>query len=165
MNIIIGTWVEVIADSVARKVLTPKCSSNPSHSSIYYFEQGNFCPTCGSQIIRIETEEKGPAFNVKDIVPNYSGRLAILDEKLNFNNQKYTYILYDDSGNSALYSKLLNESDCCSGAYYLDDTLWNAEQIQDTRDEFLRLHSSFLVSLDNLKIQYELITGAGIFDW
>jgi len=164
MNIIIGTWVEVIADSVARKILTPKCSSNPSHSSIYYFGQGNFCPTCGSQIIRIETEEKGPAFYVKDIVPNYSGNLEILDSKINLFGKTNTYAICDRDSDSILYAIVLTESDC-SGAYCLDDTLWNAEQIQDTRDEFLRLHSSFLVSLDNLKIQYELITGAGIFDW
>jgi hypothetical protein len=164
MNIIIGTWVEVIADSVTRKTSVPKCSNNPNHSSIYYFGIGDFCPTCGNRIVRIEAEEKGPAFSVRDIVPDYSSGLVILDSKINFNKKRYTYILYDDSGNSALYSKLLTESDC-SGAYYLDDVLWNAEQIQDTRDEFLRLHSSFLVSLDNLKIQYELITGAGIFDW
>lgn len=164
MNIIIGTWVEVFADSIVRKSLVPKCSDNPDHTSMFYFGQGNFCPTCGSKIAYIEKEKKGPAFSVRDIVPNYSERLIILDSKAVFDKKQYTYILYDDSNDSTLYSKLLTESDC-SGAYYLDDTLWNAEQIQDTRDEFLRLHSSFLVSLDNLKIQYELITGVGIFDW
>lgn len=164
MNIIIGTWVEVIADGVTRKVSVPKCSNNPNHGSIYYFGIGDFCPVCGNRIVRIESEEKGPAFSVRDIVPDYSDRLAIFDEKISFDKRQYTYILCDDLGDSTLYSKSLTESDC-SGAYYLDGTLWNAEQIQDTRDEFLRLHSSFLVSLDNLKIQYELITGVGIFDW
>lgn len=164
MNIIIGTWVEVFADGVTRKVSVPKCSNNPNHGSIYCFGQGNFCPTCGSKIAYIESEEKGPAFSVRDIVPNYSERLIILDSKAVFDKKQYTYILYDDSNDSTLYSKLLTESDC-SGAYYLDDVLYDVEQIQETRDKFLCSHSSFLVSLDSLKIEYKLITGAGVFDW
>ncbi len=164
MNIIIGTWVEVFADSIVRKSLVPKCSDNPDHTSMFYFGQGNFCPTCGSKIAYIEKEEKGPAYNVRAIAPNYSGKLIILDSKAGFDKKQYTYILYDDSNDSTLYAKLLTESDC-SGAYYLDDVLCDVEQIQETRDKFLCSHSSFLVSLDSLKIEYKLITGAGVFDW
>lgn len=164
MNIIIGTWIEVTAESITRKYSVPRCSNDPNHSSSFYFGHGSYCPTCGNKIVRVEAEEKGLASDVRDIVPNYSGNLEILDSKINLFGKTNTYAICDRNSDSTLYARVLPESDC-TGSYYMDEAMWKSEQIEETRDEFLRLHSSFLVSLDNLKIQYELITGVGIFDW
>lgn len=163
MNIIVGTWIEVAGKSVPTKSLSTQCSKDKTHRT-YYFDIGQYCPTCGSQIVGVEVESKAAASYVKDIIPDYSGELEIFDFKNIHYSNTIMYVVFDRNGDSSLYAKIL-ASDDSSGAYFLDELMYTGEEIQNTRDDFLRLHSSALIALDNLNIEYELITGVGIFDW